>query len=359
MKRTVDYSSLLTKVTPEEVIAYKARARDSGKPWASVGAGKVVLAIAAVIVFIEIVSSAMILVFGFLLFPNGDGAVGTIIAAIFPLGITIGIAALLVASTRYVGRSGGWELWTRLDKFATANGMVFSPRDANPNYPGAIFTIGDSRRATNHFRSATDRYLDIGNYSYSTGSGKSRSSHHWGFMALQLDRKLPHMVLDSKANNGLFGGTNLPAYFKQDQVLSLEGNFDEFFRLYCPKRYERDALYVFTPDLMALLIDNAAPFDVEIVDAWLFVYSARPFAPADPAVYERLFKIVETVGSKALAQTERYSDERVGDFAMNFVAPQGQRLTRGVSVGAIVLAVVVAVFWIGPNLLGFFDLLYQ
>lgn len=353
MKRTIDYTALTTKVTPEEITKYRERAKANGEPWASVTVSKVVLIIAAFIVVSEIISSAGILVFGLILFPSGDAAVGSIIAAIVPLGITLCIAAILFAGARYASQSGGWELWTRLDKFATANGMIFSPSDSNPHYPGAIFNIGDSRRALNHFRSASDRYLDIGNYSYSTGSGKSRSSHSWGFMALNLDRKLPNMVLDSKANNGLFGGTNLPASFTKDQVLSLEGNFDEFFRLYCPKQYERDALYVFTPDLMALLIDNVAPFDVEIVDDWLFVYSAAPFASADPALYQRLFRIVDTVGSKALAQTERYADERVGEFAKNFVAPQGQRLRRGVSVGAIVLIIYIAAFWIVPNLLAF------
>lgn len=356
VNRTIDYSPLLTKATPEEVAAYQTRVKATGKSWGfSAIAGKVVLVIIAVVVLGEIVGSAAILVFGLAMSPNGEGAVGSIVGALFPLGITIAIAAVFLAGARFAIRSTGWDLWTKLDKFANANGMIFSPSDANPNYPGSIFAIGDSRKATNHFRSATDRYLDIGNYSYSTGSGKSRSTHHWGFMALQLDRKLPHMVLDSKANNGLFGGTNLPAYFKQDQVLSLEGNFDDYFRLYCPKQYERDALYVFTPDLMALLIDNAAPFDVEIVDAWLFVYSATPFASAEPALYQRLFQIVDTVGKKALAQTERYSDERVGDFAINLVAPQGQRLNRGVSVGAIVLSAVIAMFWILPNFVAFFS----
>ena len=356
MKRTIDYTALLTKPSKEEVAAYRTRATATSRPSASVGAGTVVLFIAAGSVFFAVIGSVAVLIFGLVLLPSGDAAGGSVIAAVVPLGIILGIAAILIVSARIASRSNGWELWARLDRFATANGMIFSPRDPNPQYPGAIFNIGDSRRALNHFRSASDRYLDIGNYSYSTGSGKSRSSHSWGFMALHLDRKLPNMVLDSKANNGLFGGTNLPAIFTKDQLLSLEGNFDEFFRLYCPKQYERDALYVFTPDLMALLIDNAAPFDVEIVDDWLFVYSAAPFESADPAVYQRLFRIVDTVGSKALAQTERYTDERVGEFAMNFVAPQGQRLTRGVSVGAIVLTIVIAVFWIAPNLLAFGEL---
>ena len=139
---------------------------------------------------------------------------------------------------------------------------------------------------------------------------------------------------------------NLPATFDKSQILSLEGDFDKYFTLYCPKEYERDALYVFTPDLMALLIDEAAPFDVEIVDDWMFVYSNVAFRTGDANLYARLFRIIDTVGAKALTQTDRYVDARVGDFSANVVAPQGARLKRGVSVGAIVLSVVFVILWL-------------
>ena len=161
------------------------------------------------------------------------------------------------------------------------------------------------------------------------------------------------MVLDSRANNGLFGTSNLPAAFSKDQVLSLEGDFNNYFTLYCPKQYERDALYVFTPDLMARCVDNAAPFDIEIVDKWMFVYSAIPFDMSNGAIYQRLFGIVDTVGAKTLTQTDRYSDERIANFTANVVAPQGARLKRGFSGVAIVLGVIVLGFWIIPQIIAF------
>ncbi len=272
-----------------------------------------------------------------------DGASSATAVVLFLI-LGVGVAALVV-----VGIMSGrqrWERWLRMDRFATANGLTFSPSDTNPSYPGAIFSIGDSRSTKEHFRTTDGRFLDFGNYQYTTGSGKNRSTRTWGFLALELDRKLPHMVLDTKANNGLFGGTNLPAHFDKEQILSLEGDFNEYFTLYCPKEYERDALYVFTPDLMALLIDEAAPFDVEIVDDWMFVYSNTPFPSGVPAVYQRLFRIIETVGAKTLTQTDRYQDDRAAaPFAANIVAPQGTRLKRNVSVGAILLIVGAVVVW--------------
>jgi hypothetical protein len=170
---------------------------------------------------------------------------------------------------------------------------------------------------------------------------------------MNLDRNLPNIVLDSKTNNGLFGSTNLPASFNRNQVLSLEGDFDKYFTLYCPKEYEQDALYIFTPDLMALLIDDASPFDVEIVDNWLFLYSARPFQSLVAATYQRLFSIVQTVGAKTVRQTERYQDDRVGLASANIVAPAGQRLRHGVSVSSLIIFGVIAVIWVVNFVQGF------
>ena len=349
MIRTIDYSALGSAVTKQDVAAYRAELART-KPGSS-AAGWVALAVVIVVLVVFGMMFLGIMVPAILtLSQSSTGAGAGIVVLLVPMLI---FAALIVGGVllvRYLGTKK-FERYVRLDRFAKANGLIFSPVDPNPNYPGAIFGSGHSRAAYEHFRSASDRYLDFGNYRYTTGSGKNQSTHTWGFMALQLDRALPHMVLDSQANN--FLGSNLPATFSKDQVLSLEGDFDRYFTLYCPKEYERDALYVFTPDLMALCIDNAAPFDIEIVDKWMFVYSAAPFDMSTGPIYQRLFGIVDTVGAKTLTQTDRYSDERVANFTANYVAPQGARLKRGVPVAAIVVGVIVLGFWIIPQIVAF------
>jgi hypothetical protein len=351
MIRTIDYAALGSPVTKPDVAAFRAELSRT-KPDFGMGSWIGVIIVSAVVVsfgavFLGIIGPAIASV------AQSAASVGAAIAVLLvPLLIFAAVITAIVLLVRYVSATRV-ERWVRLDRFAKANGLVFSPADANPQYPGAIFGQGRARSAYEHFRSASDRFLDFGNYRYTTGSGKNSTTHTWGFMALQLDRALPHMVLDSKANNGLFGSTNLPATFTKDQVLSLEGDFDNYFTLYCPKQYERDALYVFTPDLMALCIDNAAPFDIEIVDKWMFVYSAAPFDMSTAPIYQRLFGIVDTVGAKTLSQTDHYADERVANFTANVVAPQGARLKRGVSVGAIVIGVVVIGFWIVPQIVSF------
>jgi hypothetical protein len=199
----------------------------------------------------------------------------------------------------------------RLPEFAAANGLLFSPYDPDPQYPGALFSTGSQRAAVNHIRTppGSAEYFDIGSFSYSVPAGRSESEFSSGFVAVRLDSRLPHMLLKARANDG--ASAALPIGIDRRQSLSLEGDFDRFFTLYCPADYETDALYVFAPDLMALLIDEAASFDVEIVDEWLFVYSPVDFSGATRATWERLFRIVDVLGAKTLRQTSRYSDDRM------------------------------------------------
>ncbi|WP_439564343.1 hypothetical protein [Microcella sp.] len=346
MDRTIDYSPLFVAPTRDEVIAFR-RATMAARPAAQ---SEQIVLIAS-----WVLGGFMVVALGFsLLVPAlvslvavSTGRLDPVeLAGVLPPLVIIVVVTVLVVRA-LLARRFDWERRLRMSRFAAANGLLYEPVSEGPSYPGAIFGIGSSRQVTDHFRTTDDRYLDFGNYRYVTGSGKSRTTHHWGFLALHLDRALPHMLLDSRANNGLMGSTNLPAVFSRDQVLSLEGDFDRYFTLYCPAEYERDALYVFTPDLMALLIDEAAPYDVEIIDRWMLVYSARPFPLADPATYQRLLGIVSTVGAKTLTQTDRYVDERIGQFAANIVAPQGQRLRRGVSWVGIAVIAVFLIVWVG------------
>lgn len=341
MDRTINYTPLVREVTSDEVAEYRRIAR-AQRPSSELLVQLLVGGFIA-LVSLFVVGTALIpaLVIGFSGLTTGDS---TAVFGILPAILIGGMLAVAIVSIVRRGRPL-WRERLKMHLFAEANGLVYEIASPAPDYPGVIFGQGRSRKVSDHFRTVDGRFLDFGNYQYTTGSGKNSTTHRWGFLALHLDRALPHIVLDSRANNGLFGASNLPSDLRRDQVLSLEGDFDRYFTLYCPKQYERDALYVFTPDLMALAIDEAAPFDMEIVDQWLFVYSARPFPLADPYTYQRLLRIVSTVGAKALSQTDRYRDERIGDFSVNLVAPQGQRLRKGVPWAGIAIVVGVAAVW--------------
>lgn len=283
--------------------------------------------------------------------------------------VAIVIAVVVVIAVRMIRGQG--ERRYRLDRFARANGMSYLHSLSNPGLPGMIFGLGSGRTSTDLVRGDRPRFVEFANYRYTTRSGKNSTTHRWGYVAVKLDVPLPHIVLDAIGNNSLFG-SNLPAAFDKDQRLSLEGDFDRFFSLYCPQGYERDALYLFTPDIMARFIDNAAALDVEIVDDWLFLYGQRDFSTLDAATWNWLFSVVAALLDK-FAQWSRWRDERlaraeqapalappVGEDAQPLpftapegmlrpppgVAPGGLRLKRRVPVITLVIVGGFVLFWI-------------
>ncbi|RLK52170.1 hypothetical protein [Microbacterium telephonicum] len=292
---------------------------------------------------------------------SGGSPLGGVFTIVPLLVIGLGIAGAVYAIVRAVRGSSGERVY-RLDRFAQANGMRWFARADAPPLPGMLFGVGHSRRATDIVRGDRPRLVEFANYRYKTGSGKNETTHAWGYVAVRLAQPLPHIVLDATSNNSLFG-SNLPASFDRGQRLSLEGDFDDHFALYCPAGYERDALYLFTPDIMARFIDSAAALDVEIVDDWLFLYAKRDFSTLDPATWAWLFSVVGALLGK-LAQWERWRDDRLtGDAAgLPFaapagslrppvgVAPQGRRLARGIPWAAIVIVGGFVAFWLFSQL---------
>jgi hypothetical protein len=194
--------------------------------------------------------------------------------------------------------------------YAAEHGLLYSEVDKDPNYPGSIFAEWTNRLAVDHIRSTSGRFFDAGEFRYDMPSGKAGpATMRWGFIAVHLDRPLPHIVLEARKRDTWFTG-GLPLDYGDEQKLSLEGDFNEHFTLYCPAGYETDALYIFAPDLMALLIDETGGKHVEIVGEWLFVYWQLPFGRVWTEQIVQVFRIIDVVGAKAVRQTKAYVNDR-------------------------------------------------
>ena len=362
---TFDARPLTEPVDPRAVRAFAAELRARGTTALNAGAIIVIVVVALMAaIMVPILVSVMVAVL------SGSGEGGGVI----PFAL-IGVAVVLVVAFSVLGWHRARTTRYRLNRFAKANGMSYEPRIADPPLPGMIFGIGRSRAATDIIRGTRPRFAEFGNFQYTTGSGKNSTTHNWGYVAVKLDVPLPNIVLDAKGNNSF--GSNLPASFGKAQRLSLEGDFDRYFDLYCPEGYERDALYLFTPDIMARFIDNAAQLDVEIVDDWLFLYTQRKVSTLDPATWAWLFGAVGALIAK-FDQWARWRDERMltenpvaasvgaptGAGALPFAAPTGliapppgvaaagRRLSRGVRWFPIVIAIGIGVVWIALRAIG-------
>lgn len=232
-----------------------------------------------------------------------------------------------------------------LAEFARANGLQFEPKAAPPASFGALlelFTHGSvtdrvsgpgwhtgnlQRPPQLQVTETTEWGRTVADVSVSQSPILQRPPT--GYLSLTLSRQLPNMILDSKRNNTMFGSSLLQAPTRE-QRLSLEGDFDKYFDLYVPAGYERDALYVFTPDLMALMIDESSDFDVEIRGDQLTVYAPKGLDLTKPATWLWIERVMRVLGVKTFSRADGYSDERVGNKAANVIAPQGQMLRRSI-----------------------------
>ncbi|MCW2162944.1 hypothetical protein B0I12_000070 [Microbacterium hydrothermale] len=359
---TFDPTPLTAPVDRKAAQAFSAQLRREGKLGGTLVPIIVFALVGAVFLFIAVPVFATV---ASSVFSRGSSGPLPLLFVVFFLIVASFIVGAIVRAF-----GGAAERRYRLDRFARANGMTWHPGIDDPALPGMIFDLGHDRESRDLVRAQNPRFVEVGNYRYETGSGKNKQTHRWGYVAVRLDTPLPHMVLDAVGNNGLFGASNLPVTFGRGQRLSLEGDFDRHFALYCPEGYERDALYLFTPDVMARFIDNAAALDVEIIDDWLFLYARRDLSTLDPATWRWLFATVAAIDDK-LAQWARWRDERLaaetpsaaptaGAAASGIpgeasalltpppvgVAREGRRLRRGFSWVGGVIAVLAIGWWL-------------
>lgn len=238
-----------------------------------------------------------------------------------------------------------------LNRFAVANNITLESGVSPAGHSGLIFQHGSSQVIKDVFTFPDG--TEIGNYSYITGSGRSKRVHTWGYACMRLNRDMPHMVLDATQNNLFQRFSNLPDTFGNEQKLSLEGDFDSYFTLYAPAQYKRDALYLFTPDVMAKFIDHGKSYDIEVIDDVLYMYSATVVRLESGESLRTILEIIDVIADEIKDQNQNYRDEHHTTLdavtTQSSIAPQGMRLKKKlniVSVGFTIIMVVLYIFLI-------------
>lgn len=179
----------------------------------------------------------------------------------------------------------------RLARFAEANGMSYSSRRV----------ANDTTLAFDVVRGEHPLPIEIGNLHISPHENVEATvkDFAYGYVAVRLPHAMPHIVLDATSNDLAI---SLGVSIEQNQRQRLEGDFDRHFALYCAEGYERDALYIFTPDVMASFVDGAAALDVEFRDDTLFFYSADQLSTPD----ENRWRLIEGALVAVLPQLQSW-----------------------------------------------------
>lgn len=230
----------------------------------------------------------------------------------------------------------------RIDRAARANGLIYEDRQSpRVRLAGSVYGHSSFRFVTDVLRAGTGPQQTFA--AATIGPRPGARLRRSGVAVITLERPTPHIVLQNRRTGIL---RTLGIRFHANQRLSLEGDFDRTFTLYCPRGYETDALYIFTPDLMALLIDLAGDCEVELLGQDLILYSRRPWRLWQPRRFAALVALVTVIGAKARRQTQRYEDVR-RDVDQAIAAP-GRRLRARPSLGAVLAtAAPIAVMAVG------------
>ena len=212
----------------------------------------------------------------------------------------------------------------------------------NPSLFRARFALWQGGRTT-----VPPLQIAIAQYS-GTDADPKGPRNTFRYMELALPRRLPHIMIDARGNGSL--RTMLPG----TQKLSLEGDFDRYFSVYVPAKYERDALELLTPDVMVCLIDHGRQWDIEIVDDRLVVASRRWARSSDRAEYTAMLYFSELIGAELGYQAKTYTDPRA-QKPRSQVAEAGRRLRRRSAAWATAAFIgIIALMLAYPHVLGWF-----
>jgi hypothetical protein len=120
---------------------------------------------------------------------------------------------------------------------------------------------------------------------------------------LKFAGKFPHLYLNNKNSDwGISTGEEIP----------LPEEFEKRFTLCAPKEYEIEALELFTPDVLANLLDKKFSHDVEFVDQEMLVYTDGQINDFDEL--EKEFNITLELEEMLDDKLDKFKFQQIGDM---------------------------------------------
>ncbi|OUE27885.1 hypothetical protein [Clavibacter michiganensis] len=195
----------------------------------------------------------------------------------------------------------------RLARFGRVNGLSYTPGPLSDGHMGEVAARG--MYLTRIMRPRTARPVEFGNHELASASKASGITQYGGYAMIGLRRELPHIQVISNRTR-LRRAMTPTVDVARSQRLELEGDFDRHAALYCPEGYERDALYLFTPDVMAVLVDRVRGFDVEIRGDRLLLRSPADMVTLRPDRWHDVIDATAALMAK-VDRWERWRDDRL------------------------------------------------
>ncbi|MGN7978379.1 hypothetical protein ACTJJ4_12460 [Microbacterium sp. 22195] len=263
---------------------------------------------------------------------DGTGILARVpLLGVFPVGYAV------LAAVGFVWYAVDLTRRARLALFAWVNDWAYADALEGTRRPGSAFARTLRSRERGVVASDDERLpFELGrNFSIGTRDSGATVQRPFAFVELPLPVKVPHIVLKNRRRS------IIPTFGlgRGGARMELEGEFAKHFLLLVPEGYQQDALYIFTPDLMARVIDLGAGAEIELVEDRLYVYLPGGTRFDRPATMEATLRLAEEFQRRFAARTELYRDDQAGDLAARAgvaIGLRGQRLAgSGISLMAV------------------------
>lgn len=184
---------------------------------------------------------------------------------------------------------------------AEINGWNYRDSGDPSGESGIMFQQGHSRAISRHIDGVIDgRQFRIFNYAFAIGYGRSRIAYQYVVFAFKFNGSFPHIYLNNKHNSYTI---------KTGEKIPLPLEFEKQFLLSAPRKYEIEALQIFTPDVLAKILDNGFAHDIEFVEQEVLMF-------VDGVIND--FEKLENTFNKAL-ELEDLLDEKLDRFKFNTI----------------------------------------
>ena len=247
-----------------------------------------------------LITLGVFLIPGILIFLSGD-VIGGIFAFFF---IPIFFGMLFWGSFRNRASASFWQ------QIATVNGWKYKSNGRCSEEKGIMFKQGDKTMdgnevsIINHVEGNIDNQdFRIFNFGLVTGgSRRTKDVYDYTVFAFKFNGIFPHLYLNNKHN--AFG-------ISVGNYLSLPIEFEKEFLLSAPNEYELEAFEIFTPNILAYLLDNNFTYDIEFVEQEMLVFTEGPVYNFEE--FESRFK--QILGLKDLFEKklDSFKFKQIGD----------------------------------------------
>ena len=178
-----------------------------------------------------------------------------------PIGmIPLFLAALYWQYKVVAARKNFWKT------FATEQGWKYAHGGSWKKEHALMFYRGHSKKIPNVVTGElSGQPFRIFEYRYTVGSGKHKKTYSYTIFEARFAGHFPHLYLNNRHNSHSAGrpGVKIP----------LPASFEKEFHLFGPEQYEIEALQIFTPDVLEALLQQQFPYDVELVEQELLIFT--------------------------------------------------------------------------------------